>query len=343
MPFSIIQGDITKLDVDAIVNAANNSLLGGGGVDGAIHAAAGPELLKECRALNGCATGEAKITKGYRLKARHVIHTVGPIWEGGGHGEEGLLRSAYRRSLEVARDHQLRSVAFPLISSGVYGYPKDQALQVALDEIRTFLETEEMAVTLVIYRRSTFELPQDLQKELERYLDEALVDEEALFSEPLKPPSRDIQAERRQHKTKEPAEHRMYMPQMLVRQMEQSDLEELLDQVEDPFSVKLLHFIDEKDLSDVEVYKKANLDRKLFSKIRSNRLYKPSKATALALAIALQLNLEETDELLLSAGYALSSSSRFDVIISWFILKGQYDIYQINTALFRFDEPTLGA
>ena len=176
-----IFGDITKLRTDAIVNAANTSLLGGGGVDGAIHRAAGPELLEECRKFHGCNTGEARITKGWRLPAKFVIHTPGPVWNGGGYGEEELLRACYRNSLALCRDNRINSVAFPLISGGVYGYPKDQAISVAIDEIEKYLRTEDIEAYICLFSKRDLSISEELEEQLREYRMEA---EPFLPSEP---------------------------------------------------------------------------------------------------------------------------------------------------------------
>ncbi len=325
MPFSMVRSDITTMKVDAIVNAANERLLGGGGVDGAIHRAAGPELLEECRALGGCKTGQAKLTKGYRLPAKFVIHTVGPIWRGGGHGERELLVSAYRSSLELAAAHQCKTVAFPLISSGVYGYPKDQALKVAVDTITGFLLEHDMTVYLVIFDRTACTISGKLFDRIAAYIDDNYVDSHT-----------DEQEQRR----RELLFRREAAPQPCAAAP--GGLNEALEHMDESFTQMLLRKIDQRGMTDAQCYKRANIDRKLFSKIRSDVHYKPSKPTAMAFAVALELPLEEAREMLGKAGFAFSHASKFDVIVEYFISQGNYNMVEINEALFAFDQSLLG-
>ena len=329
MPLIIVRNDITKMSVDAIVNAAKESLLGGGGVDGCIHRAAGPELLQECRTLGGCKTGDAKITKAYRLPCRYVIHTVGPVWNGGKYGEREQLVSCYRTSLALAKKYGCETVAFPLISSGVFGYPKDQALRVAVDAISEFLAENDMTVYIVIFDRAAYQIGNKLFADIAAYIDDHYVDAHT-------------DSRREQMRRMGVVESRMLTAYEDVP-MAASGLDEALAHLDTGFSETLLKLIDRSGKKDAEVYKKANVDRKLFSKIRNNPDYKPSKPTAVAFAIALELNLPETRDLSARAGYALSASSKFDVIIEYFIGRKKYDIFEINEALFAFDQSLLGA
>lgn len=331
MPLHFIRNDITKMPVDAIVNAANESLLGGGGVDGCIHRAAGPELLAECRRLGGCRTGEARLTGAYRLPCRYVIHTVGPVWRGGGHGEREQLASCYRNSLRLAKKQGCETVAFPLISSGIFGYPKDQALRVAVDTIGAFLLEHDMTVYLVIFDRRAYQISGKLFADIAEYIEDHYEDH---YVEAHTDPG----AER----LRRGALHRE-MAAPMCAPMAAPALDDLLEHLDAGFSETLLRLIDRSGKKDSEVYKKANVDRKLFSKIRNNANYKPSRPTALAFAIALELDLAETKDLLARAGYALSSSSKFDVIVEYFIRQRNYDIFAINEALFAFDQSLLGA
>lgn len=329
MPLIIVRNDITKMSVDAIVNAAKESLLGGGGVDGCIHRAAGPELLRECRTLGGCRTGEAKITGAYCLPCKYVIHTVGPVWNGGKYGEREQLASCYRASLALAKEHGCETVAFPLISSGVFGYPKDQALRVAVDTISEFLAENDMTVYIVIFDRAAYQIGNKLFADIAAYIDDHYVDAHTDFR-------------RERMRRMSVVESRM-LTAYEDTPMAASGLDEALAHLDAGFLETLLKLIDRSGKKDAEVYKKANVDRKLFSKIRNNPDYKPSKPTAVAFAIALELSLPETRDLIARAGYALSPSSKFDVIIEYFIGRKKYDIFEINEALFAFDQSLLGA
>ena len=330
MPLQIVRNDITKMRVDAIVNAANETLLGGSGVDGAIHQASGPELLAECRTLHGCKTGQAKITKGYRLPAKFVIHTVGPVWEGGSYGERELLVSAYRSSLELALEHRCETVAFPLISSGVFGYPKDQALKVAVDTIGDFLLQHDMTVYLVIFDKAAYTISGKLFSDIAAYIDDRYAEEHT---------NSDEEQLRRRFRV-------LASAPMLEAEAEPAavsgSLDEALELLDESFSQMLLRKIDEAGLTDAECYKRANVDRRLFSKIRSDIHYKPSKPTAMAFAVALELPLEEAREMLQKAGFAFSHASKFDIIVEYFIAHRNYNIFEINAALFAFDQSLLG-
>ncbi|MBQ8802260.1 MAG: O-acetyl-ADP-ribose deacetylase [Tyzzerella sp.] len=352
MPIQIIREDITKLRCDAIVNAANNSLLGGGGVDGAIHRAAGKGLLLECMKLKGCKTGQAKITGAYKLPCKYVIHTVGPVWRGGTNGEKELLESCYRESLQLAKEYECESVAFPLISSGVYGYPKDQALRVAIDVISAFLLENDMLVYVVIFDKAAYKISEKLFADIKEYIDDHYVEThtdahfERMRGEQC---SQILEAEEVCFETTfldEPVTQQVEpvkeLSLAMPKQVAKFSLEDKLGEIDESFSEMLLRKIDEKGMTDSECYKKANVDRKLFSKIRNNVHYSPSKTTAIAFAIALELNLEETKDMLMKAGFALSHSNKFDLIIEYFIQSGNYNIFEINEALFMFDQSLLG-
>ena len=357
MPLRIIREDITKFPCDAIVNAANETLLGGGGVDGAIHKAAGPGLLAECRTLGGCRTGQAKITKGYDLPCKYVIHTVGPVWRGGLLGERRQLTSCYRESLALAKAHGCRTVAFPLISAGVYGYPKDKALRTAVDAVSAFLlETDDdMTVYLLVFSPNSYLLSKKLFTDVRAYIDDHYVDTHYdACSERMRmqrPHERseflnaapDVSTCDSSFSAAGPLPQAVPPGGVWDRPDDAFSLEDMLSHIDESFSQMLLRKIDEKGMTDAACYKKANIDRKLFSKIRGDAHYKPSKPTAIAFAIALELSLEETKELLMKAGYALSSASKFDVIIEYFIRRGNYNIFEINETLFVFDQSLLGA
>jgi len=345
MPFNIIRNDIVNLKVDAIVNAANCKLKAGGGVCGAIFQAAGEkELKKECDKIGYCAIGEAVITKGYNLKARHIIHTVGPIYGKDSLNEEKQLYLCYENSLKLAKAKKLNSIAFPVISSGIYGYPKDQAIKIATRAIKDFLSENEMDIYLVVYDKNSFQISKKLFDNVKSYIDERLIKpdircrlcESVPFEGSRNPEDYSCEPEK------------ISMPAAAMNASLPSatkakrTLQALLDKKAETFSEMLLRLIDEKGMTDVEVYKRANIDRKLFSKIRKKD-YTPRKTTVIALAIGLKLSLDETKDLLGRAGFALSDWNKFDIIIEYFIENGNYDIFEINETLFAFEQQLLGA
>lgn len=336
MPLHIIRQDITKLKCDAIVNAANNTLLGGGGVDGAIHKVAGVELLEECKTLGGCRTGDAKITKGYNLPCNYVIHTVGPIWHGGTRGEKLLLQSCYTKSLSLAKENNCSSVAFPLISSGAYGYPKDKALSVAVETISKFLFDNEMTVYIVVFDKDAYQISERLFYDVAEYIDDNYVSEN---EEPLS-----YKRQRRVFSRECFFDVKNVCCEKNLANLESPDLSliDMIANIDDTFAVTLLKLIDVKGMTDVECYKKANVSKQTWYKIMNERDYKPSKNTVISFAIALKLSLEETKHLLSTVGFTLSKSSKFDIIIEYFLLKKEYNIFTINETLFKFDQVCLG-
>ena len=317
MPIKIIRQDITKIKCDAIVDPTDAHYSHGGGVDAAIHEAAGAELYRACVEQGKLEVGKAVITPAFALPCKYVIHTVGPWWHGGEKGEETRLRSCYRESLKLGAANKCRSIAFPLIASGTFGFPKDKVLKIAVDEISAFLLENEMLVYIVVFDKTSYSISEKLFSDVTSYIEDTYEEERFLC--------------------------KSYRIEMCdCAPCPKGSLDDLLSQIDESFSQMLLRKIDEKGMTDAECYKKANIDRKLFSKIRSDVHYKPSKPTALAFAISLELSLEETEDMLRKAGFALSHSNKFDIIIEYFISHGNYDIYEINEVLYQFDQSGLG-
>lgn len=333
MPFSIVRQDITKMKADAIVNAANTALQMGGGVCGAIFKAAGAEKLQQaCDKVSPIKTGEAAITPGFQLPAKYVIHAAGPVYNSKNKEQcAALLRSAYTNSLALAMENKCESIAFPLISSGIYGYPKDEALREATTAIADFLAEHEIDVYLAVFDKASFVVGKELMGEVESYIDEHYVDTH-----------RKIRSSFLDIEKKSIAEAEFSAAPMMSPVSCEHSLDDLMAELDEPFADTLFRLIDSRGKTDAEVYKKANIDRKLFSKIRSVKGYTPKKPTILALAVALELTLDETDDLLERAGYALSHASKFDVIVEYFIVSGRYNIFDINEVLFKYDQPLLG-
>ena len=339
MPFEIVRNDITNMLVDAIVNTANPRPVIGLGVDSAIHEKAGPKLLAARQKIGAIGMGCAAITPAFQLDAKYVIHTVGPVWNGGSYGEEALLRSCYDNSLRLAQKHRCKSIAFPLISTGNYGFPKDKALQIAIAAFSEFLLAHEMQIYLVVFDRTAYKLSEKLFQGVASYIDQHYVDalEMATFS--MEVPQR---SRRRDMDLRESISIRECMPCAPTPAAKAMSLEDMLKQADAGFTETLLKLIDKTGKKDSEIYKKANISKQHFSKIRNNPGYKPTKPTAIALALALELDLDATKDLIGRAGYALTNSSKFDLIIRYFIEQGNYNVVEINIALYEFDQTLLG-
>lgn len=331
MPIKLIRHDITKINCDAIVSPENHSCIAYGGTSLAIQTAGGEKLRRECEKLGRISSGESKITKAYDLPCKYVIHTAGPVWQGGEKGEEIALINCYRSSLELAKKHHCKSVAFPLISSGRYGYPKESVLRVAVDTVSRFLENNEMLVYIVVYDKASFSVSQKLFSDVTSYITDNYVDSVKrmklstfLASSPM--PSCE----------KSMSRAREALPESI-------SLDDMLEKMDKGFAETLFYYIDKKGVTDVECYKMANVDKKTFSKIKCNKHYKPSKVTVVSFAIGLRLNIEETNHLLRTVGMSLSRSNKFDVIIEYFITSGNYStIFDVNETLYQFDQVTLG-
>lgn len=378
MSFKIVRNDIVKMQTEAIVNPANSQVAVGTGCDQAVYAAAGYDELLRYRKehIGAVEKGEVFLTPGFRLPAKYIIHAVSPMYEGGGKGEEDKLRSCYRKSLALAKEHHIKSIAFPLLSTGGFGYPKEEGMRIALDEIYEFLFDHDMDIYLVVFDTKSVMLGEKLYPDLEAYIDHHYVLEkreeeyqDKYFGSVMPKDAgygkhvRERNAMERRLKNKNPrmasALPRMEAP---LRQMPleedsigessesyesyEEDFDELkrkLDErkahLADTFSEYLLYLIAEKGMTNVEVYKRAIVDKKLFAKIKNDPTYHPQKLTCLCLCIGAKLNLDETKDLLARAGYALSPCDMRDVIFSYFIENEIYDMIELDIQLEEYGIP----
>lgn len=348
MPLQIIRQDITKMQVDAIVNTTNQEMIGYNGVDLAVHTVAGSELDKFCRELTPLGLGTAKITPAFNLPCKYIIHTSGPVWEGGDNGETELLVSCYNECLKLAKENNCETVAFPLISSGAYGYPKDKVLKIAISTISTFLFDNEMTVYLLVYDKKSYELSEKLFSGIESYIDDnyarryagrffnAAFSREKRLSEEV-----DYSRAMSYECMSAPCTQEDYAPAPCsVGSTPKQSLEDFI-KLDESFALKLIKLIDAKGISDVQCYKKANVSKQTWHKLMTDKHYKPNKKTAISFAVALELSLDETQNLLSSVGFILSDSNLFDVIIKYCLENKIYDVFEIDSALFKYDQETL--
>lgn len=353
MPFKIVRNDITKMQVDVIVNTANEAPVYSTGVDTAVYMAAGvQELLAERKKIGYMNEGEAAITPGFCLPAKYVIHAVSPLYIDGVSGEEEKLRSCYKKSLELARQYECRSIAFPLISTGNFGYPKEEGMRIAVDEINAFLLKNDMLIYLVVFDTEATRLGTNLYPDLETYIDWHYVCEKREFEYG----SNNFGMERPEVLEYEMSQSVMSAsvyseaiacPSQIHEEINyydfieenESELQERIKHMSDTFQQYLFYLIESKKLKNSEVYKRAIVTKQLFSKIKQNPNYHPDKATAIRLCVGAKLNLDETKDLLARAGYALSPCDKSDIIFTYFIEHRIYDMIEIDIVLEEFGLP----
>ena len=352
MPFLMIRNDITKVAADAIVNPANRNLLQGSGTSRAIYQAAGEqELTAACEAIGRCELGRAVCTPAFGLSAKYVFHAVCPAWHGGGFGEAEQLAGAYHSALELAAEYHCESVAFPLLSSGNYGYPKEQAFRIAVDTITQYVMEHDLTVYLVLYDRDSLAVSRKLFASVEEYIDDHYVaqNDESYGSGRRRREYverwEDAALADREYPAQEcaPPVFAAAPPPPAAAPMAARSLENLMDNLGESFTTRLLRLIDERGLKDSTVYKQSNISRQHFSKIQCNRDYNPKKKTVLAFAVGLHLSEDETIDLLKSAGYAFSDGSKRDWIVRYCLEHKIYNINQVNTLLFEYNQEQLGA
>lgn len=353
MPLKIIRQDITKIKCDAIVDPTNEGMIPGGGVDLAIHKAAGERLIEACRDQGVCPIGEARVTKAFDLPCKYVIHTAGPIWQGGEMGETKKLASCYKSCLSAAIEKKCSTIAFPLISSGTYGFPKDRVMRIAVDAISEYLFRYELTVYLVVFDKESYGISQALFEDVTDFIDDNYIEEypKTVFcQQPLVLGGSPRGGSLKSTKVKSNVSRDMVCEEVLSDSFAPTEalskgltLEDMLKEMDKGFADTLFEYIDKKGLTDVECYKRSNVDKKTFSKIKCNKDYRPGKITVVSFAIGLRLNKKETDRLLNTVGMSLSKSNKFDVIIDYFVTTGNYtDVFDVNEVLYKFDQSTLG-
>ena len=370
MPFQIVRNDITKMYVDAIVNTANPMPGYGAGIDTAVYEAAGIEKLLAKRLEIGMIDrGNSVITDGFNLPAKYIIHTVGTAWQGGTYGEEKIIRACYKSVFQLALENEIQSLAIPLLASGCYGFPKGIALRIALSEIEAFMADHDMDVYLVVFDEKSVALSAELYGDIDEYINDNYVDEKTdkeysssyYSDEKLESPRQDsfagsafsnasllldsIKPKKLGGKKSRASVADVEINECICAEPIAAgrSLDDVINDIDKTFMELVFSFADAKGISDVELQKRANIGRKAFSKLKCGTTKNPSKATALALAIGLELNLDETKDLLSRAGLALSPCSKQDIIVQYFIEKEAYDIYEINIALFDHGEGLLGS